>query len=268
LKLKKIILLYLQKPLRNRITAAGRRCIFAIILLSLFLPGFISAQVIRKTEIEFKASDGLLVTANLYQSRKSNPFIILFHQEQSCKGEFEPIISRFIKLNYNCLAVDLRTGADVGFEKNKTAARAKEEDYSISINQSFRDIEAAIDYVFQLSGKEISLYGSASSANLALIAGKNNENVNAVVAFSPGEYLTFENDLKSILSNYPKPIFVAVTAEEFPYFSDIEGFPGNNKILFKPTKGKGLRGTGALLKENPTRDEYWLSLLLFFKSLN
>jgi len=244
-----------------------RNSFIAIVLLILFLPGTISAQVIRKTEIEFKAADGLLITANLYQSRKSNPFIILLHQELSSKGEFDPIVYRFIKMNYNCMAVDLRSGADVSFEKNKTAARAKEEGYLLSINHALTDIEAAIDYLSDFSGKEISLFGSASSGSLALLAGRNNENVNAVVAFSPGEYLSPENDLKSILANYPKPVFVAVTTEEKPYLSDIEGFPGNNKVLFNPTTGKGLRGTRALLKENPTRDEYWLSLLLFFKSI-
>ncbi len=234
----------------------------------MFLPGFISAQVIRKTEIEFQASDGLLITANLYQSRKSNPYIILLHQEQSSKGEFDPIVYRFIKMNYNCMAVDLRSGDDREFEKNKTAARAKEAGYKVSISNASKDIEASIEYLSKLSSKEISLFGSASSGSLALMAGKNNENVNAVVAFSPGEYPGPENELKSILANYPKPVFVAVTSEELPYLSDIEGFPGNNRLLFKPTTGKGLRGTRALLKENPTRDEYWLSLLLFFKSLN
>ena len=93
------------------------------------------------------------------------------------------------------------------------------------------------------------------------------ENVKAIVAFSPGEYFEPEYKLKTILTNYPKPLFVGCTALEFTYFSDIEGFPGTDNVLFKPTSGEGMHGTRALLRENLSRDEYWLSLLIFFKSL-
>jgi dienelactone hydrolase len=208
-----------------------------------------------------------MVSAELYQSKKSNPYIVLFHADNSCKGEFDSIVSRFIKMNNNCLAVDLRSGDDLGFLKNETANRAKEEGYANSLARASLDMNAAINYAFQLSTKKVSIYGSESSASLALIVGKENENVKAIVAFSPGEYFEPEYQLKSILANYPKPVFVGCTSSEYLYFSDIEGFPGTDRILFKPGSGEGLRGTHALLRENSSRDEYWLSLLIFFKSL-
>ncbi len=257
----------MQKHTRNRFTAAGSISYIAIILLTIFLSESISAQIIRKSEVNFKASDGLIVTANLYQSRKSNPYLIFFHQELSCKGEFDPIVSRFIKMNYNCMAVDLRSGDDLGFEKNKTATRAKEDGYTSSVNQASKDMEAAIDFMHQFSKKDVCILGSASSATLALIVGRNNPYVKAIVALSPGEYFAPENELKNILDNYPKPVYVGCTAEEYSYLSGIEGFPGPGNVLFKPSSGEGLRGTMALLKDNPTRDQYWLSLLLFFKSI-
>jgi dienelactone hydrolase len=198
---------------------------------------------------------------------KSNPYIILFHQEKSCRGEFDSIASRFIKMNFNCMAVDLRSGDDIAYVKNETAIRAREGGYSNSMSDASKDFEAAIKYLYEISGKEICLFGSASSASLALIVGLENEHIKAIVAFSPGEYFAPEYQLKSILADYPKPVFVGCTAEEFLYLSDIEGFSGSDKILFKPSSGEGLRGTHALLKENPSRDEYWLSLLIFFKSL-
>jgi dienelactone hydrolase len=217
--------------------------------------------------VSFKASDGLLVTADQYQSRKTNPYIILLHQEKSCRGEFDSIVSRFIKMNYNCLAVDLRSGDDVGFTKNETAMRAREGNYVHTLLSASKDLEAAINYLYELSGKDISLFGSASSANLALMEGRNNLHVDAVVAFSPGEYFAPEYELKNILSNYPKPVFVAGTVEEYSYLTSIEGLNDPNKILFKPSSGNGMRGTQALLSQNLSRDEYWLSLLIFFKSL-
>jgi len=267
LKPKRIKSFYLQIHQRNRILRAAFCCIFNISLLALFLPAPVSAQLIRKSIVEFKAADGLPVTADLYQSKISNPYIILFHQEQSSRGEFDSIASRFIKMNYNCMAVDLRSGDDLGFVKKETAMRAREGGYAISLSDAILDMEAAVEYLIQSGVKNISLFGSASSATLALIAGRNNGNVKAVVAFSPGDYFAPENELKNILANYPKPVFVATTTEEFVYLLEIKDFSGSDKILFKPESGEGMRGTRALLKDNLSRDEYWLSLLIFFKSL-
>jgi dienelactone hydrolase len=245
----------------------GRFLFLFICLIALTISETSTAQIIRKSQVTFEASDGLRVTADLYVSRKSNPYIILFHQESSCKGEFDSIASRFIKMNYNCMAVDLRSGDNLGFLKNETAILARENGFPNSLSDATMDMEAAIAFLYKLSGKKLSLFGSASSASLALIVGRNSKNVKSVVAFNPGEYFAPEKDLKTILSDYPKPVFVACTADEFLFFSDISGFPGNDKILFKPTTGAGVRGTNALLRENPGRDEYWLSLLIFFKSL-
>jgi dienelactone hydrolase len=231
------------------------------------VPASISAQVIRKSKISFKASDGLMITADLYQSRKSNPYILLLPQEQSCRGEFDSIASLFIKMNYNCMAVDLRSGDNFRFVKNETAIRAREGGFANSLNAASKDIEAAIDYLYQSTGNKISLFGSASSASLALIVGRDNDHVKAIVAFDPGEYFLPEYELKSVLANYPKPLFIACTPDEYFYLSGIEGFTGPDIILFRSTSQEGIRGTNALLKENPARDEYWLSLLIFFKSL-
>ena len=251
----------------NKKAYSAIACFILLNLLSFFWVENLSSQVIRKSQVFFKSADGLLVTADLYKSLNSNPYVILFHQEQSSRGEFDSIASRFIKMNYNCMSVDLRSGDKFGFVKNETAIRAKQEGFSMKLRKASLDMEAAIDFLSQFSDQKVTLFGSASSASLALIVGLNNENVNSVVALSPGEYFSPEFELKKVLSNYPKPVFVACTEEEYPYFSDIEGFTGSDKTLFKPTISKGQRGTNALKRENPARDEYWLSLLIFFKSL-
>jgi dienelactone hydrolase len=241
--------------------------IIALSLLEFTTSFTLYAQLYRKSEVSFKATDGLEVSADLYQSDKSNPYIILFHQEQSCKGEFDSIAPRFIKMNFNCMAVDLRSGNDVGFSKNLTAQRARENGYQCSLTDAIKDIEGSIIYLNQLSEQKVSLYGSASSGSLALFSGRTNDLVKAVVAFSPGDYFSPEIDFKKVVENYPKPLFIACTKDEYPYLSGISGLPGQDRFLFQPTHGNGLRGTQALTKFNPERDEYWLQLLLFFKSL-
>ncbi|MCB8999986.1 MAG: hypothetical protein H6540_07985 [Bacteroidales bacterium] len=217
--------------------------------------------------MSFQAKDGLMVDADLYTSKKSNPFIILLHQDESCKAEFDSLAPRFVKMNFNCLAVSLRSGDRVGYAKNETGVRAREEGFSYALRDGSMDIEAAINYIYDLSGKKVSLLGSGSSASLALKIGRDNDKVNSVVALSPGEYFSSDFSLNDILKNFPKPIFVACTLQEAEYLTGIEGFPDHDKQLFKPSQGKGYHGTTCLERQNPGRDEYWLALLLFYKSL-
>ena len=68
------------------------------------------AQIIRKSKVTFFSSDSLSITADHYFSKKTNPCILLFHTENSSRGEFDSIAGRFARMQYNCLAVDLRSG--------------------------------------------------------------------------------------------------------------------------------------------------------------
>jgi dienelactone hydrolase len=61
-------------------------------------------------KVSFHAEDGLKITADLYLIDFSEPFILLFHQAESSRGEYNDIAPRLNKLGYNCLAVDLRSG--------------------------------------------------------------------------------------------------------------------------------------------------------------
>ncbi len=216
----------------------------------------------------FKAEDGITITADHYFSKKNSPYILLFHQEQSSRGEFDSIAERFVKMSYNCLAVDLRSGAKYGFIENQTAKTLLISGKSIDVLESLKDIKAAIEFTWNLSGQQVILFGSASSASLSLIEGKENEHVKAIIAFSPGEYFLPGLEMKKFLSAYPKKVYVGCSDQEFIYikemFSEMED---KNKIIFKPNFGPGSRGTSALLRQNSSRDEYWLSLLIYFKSL-
>ncbi len=268
MKPRKIISSCLQKQFWSRVHSKTYAIILIAFLVILFFPYTASAQLMRKSHVNFYAPDSLLISADLYVSHKLNPYIILLHQEKSCKAEFDSVAPRFIKMNYNCLAVDLRSGDNLGFYKNETAQRAREGGYYHSLMDAILDIEGAVNYLSQFGEENINLFGSASSASLALIYGRDNPKVRAVVAFSPGEYFSPEYEIKTVLNNYPKPVFIGCTPAEFEYLSDIEGFPEHDKVIFKPSTGKGLRGTAALLSENTSRDEYWLSLLIYFKSLH
>jgi hypothetical protein len=254
--------------LKDKIIVFRLRTLTVFLFAILLIVALSSSKIIRKKNVQYKAEDGITITADHYFSKKNSPYILLFHQEKSSRGEYDSIAERFVKFNYNCLAVDLRSGEKYGYVENETAQAALNSGKPAELMESLKDIKASIEYIWNLSGQEVILFGSASSASLALIEGKTNEHVKAIIAFSPGEYFRPVLDMRSFLAGYPKKVFVGCTDQEFVYvqemFSEIDG---KNKIIFRPEFGHGVRGTSSLLRENPTRDEYWLSLLVYFKSL-
>ncbi|WP_424352380.1 hypothetical protein, partial [Lutimonas sp.] len=64
--------------------------------------------------INFKASDGVTVTADLYMPHKTSaPFILLYHQAGYSRGEYLSIAPQLNAMGFNCLAVDQRSGDKV-----------------------------------------------------------------------------------------------------------------------------------------------------------
>lgn len=241
--------------------------IFCLICL-FFLPFNSFSQFTRKTKVIFPSVDGLEITADHYYSKKSNPYIILFHQEGASRGEFKSIADRFIKMNYNCLAVDLRSGERYGFVINETASRAREKSYSNSLIESLKDIKASISYIKKLNSQPLILLGSSSSASLSLIAGMDDENVRAVIAFSPGEFFLPEIEMTNINQQFNKPLFIGVAEEETSFVKNIFNIKDKNNItFFQPSEGPGKRSAEALHSSNRNNEEYWLALIIFMRSL-
>jgi dienelactone hydrolase len=221
-----------------------------------------------KEKVSFTSADGLEITADKYQVNEDYSYIILFHQAGSSRGEFNDIADKFLKLRYNCLAVDLRSGDNANFINNETASRARGAGKSVNFLDARGDLLAAIDYAYGINSKEVILLGSSYSASLALLEGLNHPRVGAVIAFSPGEYFGNELRMEDSLKTCTKPLFVAVTQREHPYVKQmLKEFPEDDYTLFHPDTG-GVHGARALWDDNPTKDEYWLALLLFINNLN
>ena len=218
--------------------------------------------------VSFQAADGLEITADLYELNETNPYVLLFHQHGSSRGEFHEIAGRLTKFGYNCLAVDMRSGDEESYVRNETAQKAKEQAIANDLIDCKKDIEAAIEYAHEKSGKNVVLFGSSFSASLSLIIGKDHPNVEAVIAFSPGEFFPSEFKVNELLDNYTKPIFAAGMKREESYLMDILArVPDEKKTIFVPETGQGEYGAKALWESNSSSFEYWLSLLVFFKSI-
>jgi len=237
------------------------------LLLAGMLLSLLSLQG-NKEKVSFPSEDGIEITADKYLVNEEYPYILLFHQAGSSRGEFRDIAEKFLKLRYNCLAVDLRSGDNANFVNNETASRARGAGKSVNFLDAREDMAAAIDYAHDLNSKEVILLGSSYSASLALLEGLNHPKVGAVIAFSPGEYFGKDLRLEDSLKICSKPLFVAVTQREQPYVQQmLTAFSEDDYTLFQPDT-LGVHGARALWDDNPTKDEYWLALLMFINNLN
>jgi pimeloyl-ACP methyl ester carboxylesterase len=224
--------------------------------------------LLAQKAVTFTAKDGLLVTADLYESDASYPYLLLFHQAGSSRGEFREIAPRLTKLGYNCLAVDLRAGNENNFVVNQTSLRAKEQKMPITYLDAVPDMQAAIEYAANISRKPVVVLGSSYSASLALVLATKNPQVAAVVAFSPGEYFGSRLMVRDTLSYLRIPVWIGGTSDELPYLKTLSSkIDPQYLTLFAPVQGKGIHGASALGPNNPSKDEYWFSLLLFFNQI-
>jgi dienelactone hydrolase len=232
---------------------------FAIVVLLT-----ISLNLQSQDLVTFKSSDSLLISADLYENDSKLPYIIMFHQAESSRGEYLEIAKRIQKLGYNCLAVDLRSGLESNFVKNETAKLATAKGVIPSFIDAKKDMEAAINYVYKKSNKKVILMGSSYSASLSLILAKENENVRAVVAYSPGEFFKPHLIVSKEIKGLNKPTYIACSQREFPYLKEIsDAVTAKKKVFFKPQIDKGEHGAKSLWTQFEVSKEYWMSLVVF-----
>jgi hypothetical protein len=194
----------------------------------------------------FYAEDSTEVRGDLYIKNNALPFIILCHDETN-RNEYDDLTLRLLNLNYNCLSVIMRSEISLG---------------------SSADIKAAIKYAQHICSKPVILLGSTYSASLCLITATQNPSVKAIIALNPGEYFLPHKTISEEVKKLNQPVFVSSTQTEFPYVQKmLAAMPSDHVTLFKPEKGKGIRGPGAFYKSNPNNGEYWFALMMFFKKI-
>ena len=233
-------------------------------LFLLLLPMNLLAQ----QTVTFESKDGLTVTADLYISSTQNPYIILLHQAGYSRGEYREIAPKLVNLGYNCLAIDQRSGDEVNFVKNETAARAKSKNLPTNYLDALADIHAAIEFVRQKTNKPVVLWGSSYSASLSLMVAPEELKVGALVVFSPGEYFYPKNLVQSKISKISVPVLALSSKAEYPSMVDmLSAVPKSLLTTFKPTGDEGKHGSKALWKTNPSNKEYWMAVTMFFSKL-
>lgn len=254
-----ILLLFLQSMLNKRTFT-----IPFIIVACLSLGAPLKAQ----EKITFIATDKLIVTGDLYMVNDTLPYMILCPKGKSSRGEYRESAKKFMKLGYNCIAVDLRNGGSYNGVEDETATLASLKHLPSGMLDSKIDIEAAIAYAYNRSNKKVVLVGSGYSASLVLYIGATDSRVATVLAFSPSDYFNGKLNINSVLPKYNIPVYVSSARSEAgavkKYVADI---PSSKLVQFIPPT-EGASGSPALLTSD--RDEYhdyWISILMFMRQV-
>ncbi len=241
---------------------------FITLLLALFILNIAYSQmpptppVTKSTPSEvntitFYAKDSVQITADTYFLKGIAPTVLLCHQAGFSRGEYINTAKKLNALGFSCMAIDQRSGKEVNGIVNQTANDANAKKMNVGYTGAKQDVEAAIDYLYELNGhRPIILVGSSYSASLALWIASENKKVKAAAVFSPGEYLKNLN-LAETIKTISIPIFVTSSKRETGPVEKLLRFVKPQYIThFKPTV-KGIHGSKALWKSTEGHETYW-----------
>lgn len=225
-------------------------------------------ELLATQTVELRAPDGVQITGDLYGgSDKTRPIILLCHQARSSRGEYKAIAPRLVKKGYACLAIDQRSGHTMNGVDNLTAKRAASADKPMAYPDARQDIEAAIAWLRKegYTGK-LTLWGSSYSASLALMIGASSDEVSAVIAFSPGDYLRPKGAVAKEAKGLTKPLLVVAPEKERGQVTALaDVIPSKQKTLL--INESLLHGSSTLFKLKPPQTKpTWDAVYAFLEA--
>lgn len=184
-------------------------------------------------EINFKAVDGYPLSGSFWRSARqaSSAAVILVHQFQSDRHDFDNFVPTLLRAGYHVLAYDTRGFGQSGHGPTQ-------------INDFPRDIEGAVNFLKNqpsVDSQKIGVIGASVGANEAFVASGSVAEVKAAVALSPSN-----TGNRGVLSGldltnfWPKNILIASDEKEKADADAIFGFcqePKTQKVY--PGSGHG-----------------------------
>lgn len=234
-----------------------------------------TVQKIELKEISFRSGDDLEITADLYSDGDvSRPFIILFHQAGWSRGEYRETAPVFNSMGYNCIAVDQRSGKHVNGVDNLTASRAVKDGKETAYLDAYQDMEATLKYVIseRLATGKLYVIGSSYSSALGFrLAAEYPAEIDALIAFAPGEYFSKATGSESYITDFAAkvncPVFITSAKKEKAYWEGIYKAVKSVKTSYLPFT-EGNHGSRALWKKFSDNSGYWIALKDFLKGVN
>lgn len=244
------------------------------LLLTFTYLSLLTFSLNAQQKITFSAPDSVTITADLYLTNPENsPMIVLFHQAGWSRGEYLEIAPKLNKLGYNCIAIDQRSGEKINEISNITYLDAKVKSKPTTFIDAEIDMNAAIDYVKKTYAKasKLIIWGSSYSAALALKIAGERKDVDAVLAFAPGEYFKRFGKPQDYIAEQAQhikiPVFItSAKKEKESWWSIFEIIPSKNKQYFLP-ETEGQHGSRALWEKFPEHKAYWKAVTSFLKSI-
>lgn len=160
--------------------------------------------------LQLTMSDGVELWADVYRVPEpqdvaaigGKPVLLCMHMTGRSRGEYKRLAAEMMALGTHVMSVDLRCGGPgenvdrkTGYQwgiMNETWKQAREMlGRQPTYIESYPDVVAAVAWARELFPySRIALVGSSFSASLALVYGAQHpENIDAVAALSPGEYM-------------------------------------------------------------------------------
>lgn len=213
-----------------------------------------------------RAADGVAIHGVLHAADEPRAVVLLFHQAGSGKGEYATIAPRLALAGYDSLAIDQRSGGDL-FGRNETAAGLGRE---AGYLEAERDLEAALAWARKRKLPVI-LWGSSYSAALVFrVAARHPDDVKAVLAFSPGEYLGDRATVSAAAAKVRVPVFVtsAADAQEIAAARAIlSASPAGVEVQQVPQHG--VHGSSTLIAAKNPRgaEDNWRAVMAFLDRL-
>ncbi len=257
-----------------------------LMLCCLFIARQGSAQRYNTVEhIVIPASENevVRVTADLYKPLTSpEGAFLMFHQAGSSRGEFTEVAQRLNRLNYLCLAVDLRSGKAINEVENETHKEAKAKMKGTSYLDAYTDMLSSLLYLqgllkssYKSDSLAIYVMGSSYSAALScrLAAEQGGKMLDGIFVFSPGEYFGNLNGDETYVGDFLKqvsiPIWATSSQSEMKVLEQLlTNVPDTTNLTqYKPITS-GQHGAKALWPQFTDSEDYWESMLSFLNSLN
>jgi dienelactone hydrolase len=216
--------------------------------------------------VKLQARDGVSISALVYEAAQPKAIILLFHQAGSSKAEYATIAPRLASAGYTALAIDQRSGGSL-YGPNETASRV---DKPMTYEEAKPDLVAALDWALPRH-LPIVLWGSSYSAALVFeVAAEHANQVSAIIAFSPGEYLDRSGAVARAAARVQVPIYVTSSSDADEIRAGraiLSASPARVKSQFVPKFG--VHGSSTLIEaRNPKgAAENWDHVLAFLSAL-
>lgn len=221
---------------------------------------------------EFKTSEGVTIYAYPVPSNvelaKKRPVILLFHQAGSGHGEYAPIQANLAAKGWDSIAFDLSSGGKM-YGVNATVAKRKKS--APSYDDTLPDVNAAVDYARKADPyRHVILWGSSYSSGIVFqVATSRRPDVKAVIAFSPGEYLTDPHTVALAAAEVAFPVLIVEAPNERADAAPILAALKLNNRVTNLVPAHGIHGS-SMLRDDKNRAgnaPIWAAVYAFLDSI-